>query len=133
MAIGHAAGVEEVDAVLDAGQAVRDLAEVALAEVLLAMEVEGAMVGGDDLEVVLGQALPQLRRVLGGAERRRADELRALEPVAHVVERQEEVLRARLGVRRQPLVAGATHLVQGVDRREVDDVDRHARRPVRAG
>src|SRR5687767_11638494 len=49
MPADHAAVVQEVDAILDAGQAVRDLAEVSLTEILLAMEVERAMVGADDL------------------------------------------------------------------------------------
>ena len=60
-----------------------------------------------------------------GPERRRAHVLRALEPVAHVVEREEQVLRARLGERRQALVAGVADRVERVARREVDDVDRH--------
>ena len=72
-----AAVVEQVDPVLDAGQAVRHLPEVALAEVLLALEVERAVVGGDELEIVLDEALPELGLVVGRAERRRADELRA--------------------------------------------------------
>ena len=52
-AADDAAVVEQVDPVLDAGQAVRDLPEVAPAELLLAVEVERAVVGRDDLEVVL--------------------------------------------------------------------------------
>src|SRR5436305_2384621 len=89
--------VEQVDAVLDARKAVRDLPEIAPAELLLALEIERAMVGRDELEVVLDQPLPQLGLVVRGPERRRAHELGALEAVAHVVEREEEVLRTRLG------------------------------------
>ena len=125
----HAAVVEQVDAVLDARQAVGDLAEVALAEVLLALEVERAVVGRDDLEVVLHEARPELLpvRVLL-AQRRGAHELRALEPVAHVVEAEEQVLRAGLGERLRPAVARAADGVEGVLRREVDDVHRDAGR-----
>src|SRR5436190_1889644 len=61
----HATVVEQVDAVLHAGQPVRDLAEVAVAERLLALEVERAMVRGDELEVVLDQAPPELVLVVG--------------------------------------------------------------------
>ena len=106
-AADDAAVVQQVDPVLDARQAVGDLAEVAAAELLLAVEVERAVVGRDELEVVLDEARPQLVPVVLRPERRRADELGALEAVAHVVERQEQVLRARLGEGRRAAVAGA--------------------------
>src|SRR6185503_3868908 len=56
----YSAVMEQIDAVLDAGQPVGDLPEVALAEILLALEVERAVVGRDDLEVVLDQTRPEL-------------------------------------------------------------------------
>ena len=62
----------------------------------------------------------------GGPERRRADELGALEAVAEVVERQEQVLRAGLGVDRPAVVPGLADLVEGVLGRHVDEVDRGA-------
>ncbi len=124
----HAAVVEQVDAVLDARQTVRDLAEVTLAEVLLAFEIERAVVGRDELEVILHETRPQLLLVIGRSERRRADELRPVETALHVVERQEEVLRAGLGERRNAAVARIADRVQGVACGEMDDVDRHAGR-----
>ncbi len=120
--------MEQVDPVLDARQAVGDLAEVAPAHLLLALEVERAVVGGHDLEVVLDQALPELVPVVLGAQGRRAHVLGALEPVAHVVEREEQVLRARLGEGGRAPVARCADLGQGVPGRQVDDVDRHAGR-----
>ena len=68
------------------------------------------------------QVVPGLLR----PQRRGADELGALEPVAHVVERQEEVLRARLGEGHRAAVARGPDLREGVARGQVDDVDRHA-------
>ena len=62
------------------------------------------------------------------AERRRAHELGALEPVAQVVERQEQVLRAGLGERLRAAIARGPDLGQRLPRREVDDVDGHAGR-----
>ncbi len=59
-----AAVVEQVDPVLDARQAVGDLAEVAATELLLAVEVERAVVGRDELEVVLDEARPQVVPVI---------------------------------------------------------------------
>ena len=70
MAAHHPAVMHEVHPVLDPGQAVGDLAEVAHAHVLLAVEVERAVVGADHLEIVVDQALPQLRRVIRGAQGR---------------------------------------------------------------
>ena len=73
-AADDAAVVEQVDAVLDAGQAVGDLAEVAAPELLLAVEVERAVVGRDELEVVLDEPGPQVVPVVlrsGAAASRR--------------------------------------------------------------
>ena len=131
-AADDAAVVEQVDPILDAGQAVGDLAEVAPAELLLAVEVERAVVGRDHLQVVLDEAGPQLGLVVLRPQRRRAHELGALEAVAEVVERQEQVLRAGLGEGHRAAVAGRADRVERVARREVDDVDR-ARRPPRPG
>ena len=72
------------------------------------------MVGRDQLEVVLDQAGPELVLVVGRPERRRAHELGALEAVAEVVERQEQVLGAGLGEGLGATVAGVAHGVQRV-------------------
>ena len=48
----HDALVQQVHAVLDRADAVRDLREVADAELLLLLEAERAVVGRHDLEVV---------------------------------------------------------------------------------
>jgi len=78
--------VEEVDPVLHPGESVRDLPEVTASQLLLALEVERAVIGRDDLEVVLDEAGPQVVPMLLRAERRRTDELGAIEPVAQVVQ-----------------------------------------------
>ena len=61
LARAHAAVPDEHQAGLDAGRAVGDLREVVLADLLLGrlVHAERAMVGGDDLQVVLRQALPE--------------------------------------------------------------------------
>ena len=130
-----AAVVDEVDPVLDAREAVRDLPEVAPAHLLLAVEVERAVVGPDEREVALDEALPELLLVASGrvAERRRAHELRALEPVAQVVQREEQVLRAGLGERRQALVLRPPEGVERLPGRHVDEVDRAPWPPGPAG
>src|SRR3990172_5874605 len=81
----NAAVVEEVHPILDPGQAVGDLAEVAHTEVLLAVEVERTVVGRNDRQIVLHESAPELVRVIGRTERRRADVLGALEAVAQLV------------------------------------------------
>ena len=61
--------------------------------------------------------------MVGRAERRRAHELRALEPrPRHVVLAQVQVLGARLGVRRLAAVARLPQRVQRVTGRQVHDV-----------
>src|SRR4029079_11794591 len=82
---------------LEAGAAVGDLREVVLAERLLPVPEEGAVVGRDRGERVGAHRVPQhgvFRRVARG---RGVDVLRTLEVrLREVVNRPEEVLRARL-------------------------------------
>ena len=120
--------MQQVDPILDARQTVGDLPEVAPPKLLLAVEVERAMVGRHELQVVLDEAGPQVVPGLLRAQGRGAHELGALEPVAHVIERQEEVLRAGLGERLRAPVARGADLGQRIARRQVDDVDRNAGR-----
>ena len=123
--------VEQLHPVLDAGHAVGDLGEVAATQLLLVLEAERAVVGADDGEVVGAQALPQVGVVrvvvVGRADRRRAHPLGALEVGLgqRVLDRQVEVLRAGLGEHVAARVAGLGHVLEGLRRRQVDDVERH--------
>src|SRR5262249_28054942 len=67
---------EEVEPRLDARHAVRDLGEVVPPELLLVLHAERAVVGRDDLELVVAQAPPEVLVVVLRTERRGADELR---------------------------------------------------------
>ena len=132
---GHDALVHEVHAVLDRADAVRDLPEVAEAELLLVLHAERAVVGRDHLQVVRAQGLPHRVLVALGTrrERRRAHPLGPLEraPLALraelVFERQVEVLRARLAVDVLALVARPRELLDGLLRRHVHHVERRTR------
>src|SRR5438105_13459976 len=128
----HASVVQQHHARLDARRAVRDLREVAFAELLLLREAleallhaERAVVGRHDLQVVLREALPELLLVPPLAQRRAHHVLRPVEAgLVVVVDREEEVLRARRGVRREPAVAEEAHLLERLRGGEVDDVQR---------
>jgi hypothetical protein len=87
--VAHAL-VDEVHAMLDARQAVGDLGEVALAQLLLLLEAERAVVGRDHAEVVGAQPAPELGLVLAGPQRRRAHVLGALKVLAREVLLAEE-------------------------------------------
>ena len=88
------------------GRAVRDLAEVVLAQLLLFGHAERAVVGRDHLQIVLRQPFPQHVLVPLLAQRRRHHVLGAVEArLLVVVVGQEEILRARLGVGGQAHVA----------------------------
>ena len=60
VALAHAVMMEELQAVFDARAAVGNLGEVVFAERLLIFEAERAVVGGDDLQIVFAQAVPEL-------------------------------------------------------------------------
>src|SRR6267378_1830067 len=124
--------VEQHHARLDTRRPVRDLREVADPELLLfgqSLEAfghaEGTVVSRDDLKVVPGKSLPELLLVPPLAKWRAHDVFRAVEArLVVVVDREEEVLRARLGVRGQATVAEETNLLERLRRREMDDVQR---------
>ena len=79
LALVHAVMMDQLQPVLDARPAVGDLGEIVLAQHLLVFETERAMVGGDHLQVIVLQSVPQLRQVLLRAQRRREHVLRAFE------------------------------------------------------
>ena len=54
-----AAVVDQAHPVLDAGAAIRNLAEVIATELLLFLETERTMIGRDHLQVIASQAAPQ--------------------------------------------------------------------------
>ncbi len=125
--------VEQVHAVLDRPDAVGDGPEVVLAELLLVLHAERAVVGRHHLQVVGAQSLPHRLEValLLGPQRRRADPLGALEVAPLValgaellLQRQVEVLRAGLAEDVLAVVAGPRHLGDGLLRTHVDDVER---------
>src|SRR5271170_882102 len=71
--------VQQVHPVLDAGDPVGDLGEVAPAELLLLLEAERAVVRRHDGQVIGAQAAPQGGGMIPGPQRRRGDELGPLE------------------------------------------------------
>ena len=89
------------------------------------------MVGGDDLQVVIAQAAPQMLVMMLRSQRRRAHVLRALELVfgraAQIVLTEEQILRTGLGIRRQAAIARLHHPLERALRRQVHDIDRHVR------
>src|SRR5262245_59166895 len=52
---GNASVVDETHPVFHAGSAVGNLSEIVAPKLLLFLETEGAMVGGDDLQIVAAQ------------------------------------------------------------------------------
>src|SRR5207247_7691223 len=86
------------------------------------VHAERAVVGGDDLEVVARKPLPELVLMPLLAKRRAHDVFRAVEArLVVVVDREEEVLRARLGISRQAPVAEGPHLLERLAGRRVDE------------
>ena len=75
----HAVRVEQMDAVLDAGDAVGNLGEIAAAHFLLLVEIERGMIGGDGVDLS-GRPARSTRPLMPAfAQRRRHDVFRAFE------------------------------------------------------
>ena len=110
------------------GPAVGDLREIVLAQDLLVLEAERAVIGGDHLQVVVPKPVPQLGLMLLGSKGRREHVLGALEVrPGQLVLGEKEVLRAGFGECRKAAVTSFPHFVQRVLGGKVDDVDRHLR------
>ena len=122
--------VDEVHAVLDAADAVRDGTEVVPAQLLLVLHAERAVVRGDDRQVVGSQALPEVPvvRVLPGPQWRRADVPRSCEARCSevVLEVQVQVLRAGLGEHVVAVIAGLGDPLESLAGGQVHEVDRRA-------
>src|ERR1700686_3402558 len=117
-------------AALHSRQAVWDLGEVAAPQVLLAFEMEGTVVGRDQLQVVLEQALPELVVMPRRSQRRRAHVFRSLEArPAEVVQAEIKILRASLGKGRGAVIARLPNRIERLFRTQVHDVDGDLRKP----
>ena len=128
LARAHAVMMQQLQSILDARPAVGDLGEIVLAQRLLILETERAVIGGDHLQVIGLQPIPQLRQILLLAQRRRKDVLRAFETgQLHVVDREQQILRTGFGKRGQTAIASFAYLIQRILRRQMHDVDGNAR------
>src|SRR5260370_2252134 len=109
-AFADRAGLHEAHAVLDARSAVGDFGEIVFAHFLLLLETERTMVGGNNLQMVLLQAVPELFLVPLLAQRRRENILGSFESgLVHVVDGEIQILRTRFRVHPQSPIAAFAH------------------------
>ena len=113
---------------LDPADPVGNLGEVADPELLLLLEAKGTVIGADDREIAGAQIAPQFVLVSldGGTQWGGTDPLRTLEPGLGEVllQRQIEVLRARLAEDVPALAAGSRQRLDRLLRRHVHYVER---------
>src|SRR6202011_5296411 len=74
---GHAARVDQAHAVFDAGTAVGNFGEIVAAQFLLFLETKRTMVGRDNLEMILLEAIPKFFLMPLFPQRRSEDVLRS--------------------------------------------------------
>ena len=118
------AGVDEAEPVLNARAAVRDFREVVFAHFLLLLEAKRAVIGGNHLQSVFRQSLPEFFLVPFFAQRRREDILGALETGGvHVFERKIQILRTSLRISRQAAVTRFSHFFERLVAGEMNDID----------
>src|SRR5215472_3465635 len=121
------AGVNEAQPVLDARTTVGNFGEVVLAQLFLLFEAERAVVGGNNLQRVFREALPELFLMPFLAERRRENILRALEPGnLHIFEREVQIPRTSFRISRKSAVARFANFFKRVVAGEVNDVNGRA-------
>src|SRR3981081_4153101 len=108
----------------DAGTAIWNLREVVSAHLLLLLEAERTMVGGDDLQRVARQPLPEFFLIPFFTEWRSEHVLRAFKAGdIHIIQREVKILRARFRIGGQSAVARLAHLFKRVVAGKMDGVD----------
>src|SRR5207248_3749861 len=87
-------------------------------------EAEGTVVGGDDLQSVFGETLPEFFLIPLFSERRSENVFGAFKSGrVHIVQREIQVLRTGFGVGWKAAVAGFADFFKRVVAGEMDDVD----------
>src|SRR5262245_60912833 len=90
--------VEELETVFDSGATVGNFGEVVPAQDLLILEAEGAVIGGNNLQVVVFQAVPEFGEIFLFAKRRSENVFGTLESGAfEFVNREQKILWASFG------------------------------------
>ena len=98
-----------------------------LAKFFLLLEAERAVIGRDDLQMVVLESIPQLFLMPFLPQGRRENILGAFEAGRiEVLERQIEILRAGLRIYGKAPIAGFAHFFQSVVATQVHDVHRRA-------
>ena len=121
-ALGHAVGIQQDAAGLHAGQTAGNLGKIVLSRVLL-RQGEGAVVGGNGLNLVGGQGLPQHLLVAGLAQRRGTDVFGALDVLRLVIPAviQQQIVGAGLHIDLLTPLPGVADFVVAVGGGQVDD------------
>src|SRR5258708_32541528 len=100
---------------LNAWAPVGNPGEVVFAHLFLLLKAEWAVIGGNHLQVILLEAIPQFFLVPFFAERRRKDILGAFKAgLVHIVQGEIKILRTGLGIYRQSAVAGFAHFFKRI-------------------
>ena len=100
---------------LDAGAAVGDFGEVVAAQFFLFLEAEWAMVGGNYLQMIALQSVPQFFLMPFFAQRRRENVLRAFEAGdVDVFEGKIEILRTGFRIDGKSAITGLAHFFERV-------------------
>src|SRR5580704_135637 len=104
--LGYAAGVNQAHAMLNARTAVRYLGEVVASEFFLFLETKWTVIGGDDLQMIPLETVPEFFLMPFFPKRRGKDVLRAFEiRDVKVFDREIQILWASLGIDRKAAVA----------------------------
>ena len=101
------------------------LVKSSLPKFFLFLKAKGTVVGGDDLQVIALESVPEFFLVPFFAKRRSEDVLRAFEAGrVHIFEREIQILRASFGVDGKAAIACFANFFQRFVAAEMHDVDR---------
>src|SRR5204863_1239261 len=126
-AVGDSAGINQAHPVLDAWAAIGNLREVVLPQFFLLFETKWTVIGGDDLQVIALESVPELLLVPLFAQRRRENILRAFKAgYIEILDGKIQILRASLRVDRKAAIARLPNFFERFVTAQVHDINRRA-------
>ncbi len=104
-----------------------NLREVVLPQFFLLFETKWTVIGGDDLQVIALESVPELLLVPLFAQRRRENILRAFKAgYIEILNREIQILRTSLRVDRKAPIARLTYFFERIVTTQVHDINRRA-------
>src|SRR6202040_2796503 len=125
---GNSAGINQAHAVFDARTAIRNLGEVVSSQFFLVLETKWTVVGGDDLEMIAFETVPELFLMPLFTQGWSKNIFRTFEiGNIEVLNWEIQILRAGFCIDGKTSIAGLTNFLESLMAAQMNNVDRSSR------